>query len=281
MVMKSIAHRFSTVTHILSTNMRNYLISGLLFSAVLTGAGCSSVASTPNIKITQPVQTFSVPVSSPPSNQVASCTKTGTVTSTASADLLSHDILLDGQKISTVKTEGPVDVEKIMPFPGIAVLAFQYNGIGGYIPFLSYPYFYTVNPCTKEVQKLSPPAGIEARLYTVSPDGSMVVYAGSGHIGILSTGLKPIPYESPSQWLVVDEAAGPLLGDFVFNSDNTKLAFATGDGPENEHGAVFILDLSTGKITRVATNPSGIMHVKGWKEDGSGVDYSDQVPDAK
>ncbi|KKR98036.1 MAG: hypothetical protein UU48_C0006G0076 [Candidatus Uhrbacteria bacterium GW2011_GWF2_41_16] len=248
---------------------KKFIASSMFFGIVLlTGAGCA------NTEIPSPKTNTLSTIPSQPKTEPVVCSQTGVVSAASSQDLLMHDILLDGQKISTVQTEGPMDVDTAMMFPGIGVLAFQYNGIGGFIPFRSYPFFYAVDLCTKTGHKITAPQGTLGMVHTVSPDGSMVAYAdNSGHVGILATGLKSIAYESPSQWSLVNDSNEPLLGDMKFSPDGTKIAFATAAGPEKEHGSIYVLDLKTGTFTKIASNPSVLMHVKGWREDGNGVDY--------
>ncbi|HLD17560.1 MAG TPA: hypothetical protein VJB99_00610 [Patescibacteria group bacterium] len=263
--------------------MSKIAVCGLLLGTLLfIGAGCtnSSSSSTAPSSQKQSENQNTVPTPSPTKNeqstektQTVSCTKQGTVTVQSSEDLLTHDLFLNGEKIATGKTEGPMDAEASQSFLGITLVPFQYNGIGGYIPYKSYPFFYVVNPCTKEALKIAPPQGTNASMHAASPDGSMVVYAdNAGHVGILATGLKTIAYESPSQWSTSNVSEG-LLGDFVFSPDMTKLAFAASDGPatgsETEHGSAYILDLETGAIQKVASHPSTPMHVNGWKNDGT------------
>ncbi|MBI4599260.1 hypothetical protein HY734_03650 [Candidatus Uhrbacteria bacterium] len=66
----------------------------------------------------------------------------------------------------------------------------------------------------------------------------------------------------------------PQIGAFTFSPDDASLlAFVSVVGPDNEHGAVYVLDLKTGAFKTVATNPSWVLHMKGWSEDSSGVYY--------
>lgn len=66
------------------------------------------------------------------------------------------------------------------------------------------------------------------------------------------------------------------VGDVHFSPNGAKLAYAAAVGdPEKESGAVYVIDIATGKQTRIAeTKKSGYFHVNGWK-DAIAVDYSE------
>ncbi|MFA6995001.1 MAG: hypothetical protein WC249_01160 [Patescibacteria group bacterium] len=53
------------------------------------------------------------------------------------------------------------------------------------------------------------------------------------------------------------------MGDFKFSPDGKKIAIAVGWGPDNEHGAIYTLDLITNKF-QLVKETSGIPQVIGW-----------------
>lgn len=250
-----------------------FLFLGII---LVTGAGCLSSST-----LQQETETLPSPEPSQEEQanipaQVSTCTQQGVVRIVSSEDMMSHTVFLSEENIGTIKTEGPMNVETIQSFPGITLVPFQYFGIGGYIIYRAYPFVYAINPCTKELSKISVP-DMNGSLFNSSTDGSLIAYKdNNGQIGIISTGLNPTDDSTVSLWPTTEIVSEEIFGDFFFSQDNSRLAFAASSGPEKEYGSAYVLDLKTGTIEKIASFSSQVMYIYGWKENGTEINYGTQ-----
>ncbi len=249
----------------------------------LAGAGCTG--STPTAKTAEqpaPVvqQTAPAPVAipTPVAAVVPTCTKAGTVTYVNTDDTNAKwTISLNGKLVATLDHGGESAVYPWLETTGVTFLAFDPTGLGGYIPLGGgHEKLVAVDHCTGTVSTFVEPRG-GLSLQLLSADGSKLIslaqFDGTAgmvsHIYVWDTKAvladsKTAPthdFTMPDQW--------GMIGEFSLNSDSSKLAFAVGEGPDNEHGAVYTLDLTSGKFTKVQERADGLLFVRGWNANGT------------
>lgn len=231
----------------------------------LVGAGC--VSTTPRV---------AAPPTAVPT-AVAACAKAGTVTFAAANDASTDwNVYLNGTLVNTSAHAGEASVEPWLEVPGTTYLALNPSGLGGYIPYAGNETLLSVNHCTGTVSAFTAPTG-GMSLMALSHDGTRLISTAtfegttaSTHVFVWDTNEALTSHDAVepiADYVVPDEWA--FVGDFVFNADNSKLAFAAGDGPDDEHGAAYALDLSTGKFSKVAEHATGLLSVDGFNADGT------------
>lgn len=231
----------------------------------LVGAGCASVS--PRAEAP----------SKPAATIVASCTKDGSVTFAAANDASTDwKIYLNGKEVGTAAHEGEASVETWLEVPGTTYLALDPSGLGGYIPYVGHETLIAVDHCTGDVSSFAAPTG-GLSLMALSSDGTKLISTAmfegrtsSTHVFVWNTSdalTSHDPVDPIADWTVPDEWS--FVGDFTFNTDGSMLAFAAGNGPDDERGTAYVLDLSTGEFSKVKENPTGLLYVDGFNADGT------------
>ena len=267
----------------------------------LVGAGCTG--STPTARtVTQPApkvqQAAPAPVVTPapatavggvPSDGgivapapvaavVPACTKSGTVTYVNTDDTNAKwNISLNGKVVATLDHGGESAVYPWLETAGVTYLAFDPTGLGGYIPLGGgHERLVAVDHCTGTVSTFSSPQG-GLNLQLLSSDGSKLISLGQfdGTVGTVShvyvwdtKAALANPKAAPAHDFAMTDEWG-MIGQFALNSDGSKLAFAVGNGPDDEHGAIYTLDMTSGKFTKVQERADGLVYVKGWNANGT------------
>ncbi|NBS41158.1 hypothetical protein EBS80_00680 [bacterium] len=247
----------------------------------LVGAGCVSVSPRTDVP-SQPA--VSAPTTSAPRETLnptaaitPSCETAGTVTFASANDgLTDWDVSLNGKKIATLSHDGEAAVYPWLETTGTTYLALDPSGLGGYIPYAGHETLVAVDHCTGAISKFTAPTG-GMSLMALSNDGSKLISSAlfegktsSTHVFVWNTNEALNAHDTVdpiADWTIPGDWA--FVGDFAFDADNTKLAFAAGIGPDDEHGAVYTIDLASGKFTKIEENPTGLMTVEGFNQDGT------------
>lgn len=261
------------------------ILPTLVLGATLALAGAGCTGSTPTARtVPQPVpavqQAVTAPVVAPTpvAAVVPVCTKTGVVTYINTDDTNAKwTISLDGKVVATLDHGGEAAVYPWLETPGITYLAFDPTGLGGYIPLGGgHEKLVAVDHCTGTVSTFVEPRG-GLSLQLLSSDGSKLISLAQfdGTVGTIShiyvwdtkAALANPKAAQANDFTLQDEWG--MIGQFALNSDSSKLAFAVGEGPDDEHGAIYTLDLASGKFTKVQERADGLLNLVGWKADGT------------
>ncbi len=251
----------------------------LAASLAIAGAGCAnSPAKTTTTRPSAPQAAAPIVPATPVVPAEKLCTEAGVVTYTNTDDTnATWSVSLDGKVVGTLSRDGESAVYPWLETPGTTYLAFDPSGMGGYIPYSGHSTLVSVNHCTGVLSKfVSPQNGLD--LMALSPDASRLVTmatfegmtSSATHVYLwdTKTALSGMGAATPmNDWTLPD--AWTYVGSFAFNADGTMLAFAAADGPENEHGAVYTLDLKTGTFAKVQEKADGLLNVDGFEKDGT------------
>ena len=248
---------------------------------LLTGAGCASTIK--NTETSSPVEgntgTANEEVVEEVTNQdsrlaspSAVCSKEGTVTYVNTDETnTSWDIFLNNEKVQTLTRGGESAVYSWVEIPGMTFLAFDPSGLGGYSPLGNgHDTLIGVDHCTGAIMKFSDG---NMSLMALSDDGTQLISVLPQSNGADSIRLWSVERSDMNTVTMIDSWTIPgdwmFSGNYVFNEDKTKVAFAVGNGPEEERGAVYILEFETGEFTKIQERIGGLLTVTGWNEDGS------------
>ncbi|MEI6510478.1 MAG: hypothetical protein WCO25_00360 [Candidatus Uhrbacteria bacterium] len=262
------------------------ILPTLVLGATLALAGAGCTGSTPTAKtVVQPApavqQAAPAPVviaPTPVAAVIPACTKAGTVTYVNTDDTNAKwTISLNGKVVATLDHGGEAAVYPWLETPGITYLAFDPTGLGGYIPLGGgHEKLVAVDHCTGTVSTFVEPRG-GLGLQLLSTDGSKLISLAQfdGTVGTVThiyvwdtkSALADAKVAPAHDFTLPDEWG--MIGQFTLNADSSKLAFAVGEGPDNEHGAVYTLDLSSGKFAKVQERADGLIYAKGWNANGT------------
>lgn len=261
------------------------ILPTLVLGATLALAGAGCTGSTPTARpVVQPApavqQVAPTPVVAPApvAAVVPACTKSGTVTYVNTDDTNTKwNVSLNGKVVATLEREGEAAVYPWLETAGTTYLAFDPTGLGGYIPLGGgHEKLVAVDHCTGNVSIFISPQGWLS-LQILSNDGSTLLSLGQfdgkdgtiNHIYVWDTkAALANPKSAPAHDFAMTDEWG-MIGQFALNSDNSKVAFAVGNGPDDEHGAIYTLDLNSGKFTKVQERADGLIYVRGWNANGT------------
>ncbi len=256
------------------------ILPTLVLGATLALAGAGCTGATPTTKT--PAQTAPVAQQAVPAPVVAptpvaavtpACTKAGTVTYVNTDDTNAKwNISLNGKVVSTLDHGGESAVYPWADVAGATYLAFDPTGLGGYIPLANgHEWIVKVDHCTGKVTKFTSPIG-GMNLVALSGDGETLITVGqfegtkgtTTHVYVWSTAdALNDPNAAPMHdYVLKDEWA--MIGQFTFINEGDQIAFAAGDGPDDEHGAIYTLDLASGTFAKVKESATGLLDVSGW-----------------
>lgn len=244
----------------------------------LAGAGCAGPKPTAET-VSQPVaevqQAVPAPVIQPSSVAavIPACAKDGSVAYAPTDDTNARwDVSLNGKVVATLDHDGESAVYPWAEAAGATYLAFDPTGLGGYIPLANgHEWLVKVDHCTGEVTKFASPLG-GMNLVALSGDAETLITVGqyegvSGtttHVYVWNTAdaLNDRDAVAVHDYVLNDEWG--MVGQFTFINEGGQIAFAAGNGPDNEHGAIYTLDLATGTFAKVKESATGLLDVSGW-----------------
>lgn len=261
------------------------ILPTLVLGATLALAGAGCTGSTPTATtVVQPAPVAQQPDPAlvvapiPVATVTPACTKAGTVTYVNTDDTNAKwTISLNDKVVATLDHGGEAAVYPWLETDGTTYLAFDPTGLGGYIPLGGgHEKLVAVDHCTGKVSTFVEPRG-GLSLQVLSADGSKLIslaqfdgkdgtvthiYLWNTKIALANPKTSPIAdFTMQDQW--------SMIGQFVLSADNSKVAFAVGNGPDDEHGAIYTLDLASGKFIKVQERADGLLNLDGWKSDGT------------
>jgi hypothetical protein len=177
----------------------------------------------------------------------------------------SFKINLGNKTVKEVKVDGEHSMAVIGQMLGMAFVALDPSGLGGYIPYgLNHEVVYGVDLCSGaviEAENVSSISDNGVLLARVSDDNDKQV-----KIEIETFGEGRSPFTTPKEWIIPGE--WQYIGNVHFFADSSKLAFAVANGPDVENSVVYVLDLTSGKFTEQASKDDGHLYVDGWTASG-------------
>jgi len=228
----------------------------------LIGTGCSRYQSTEAPAIEPIGPTKKIETAAP------TITNTSTITTTSSVKVLVAENFLTENTVG-----GPSYLTLFATSSKAIYLRRVPDGLGGYIIFetVQTP-LLRLDLETGQVRKIT-----TKKLFTsaqdVMPDDSLIAYvvnedaAGKGIVTLdpSSNLQKFYPITPPAPYTII--------GDLHFSPDGQELAFAlAASNPDKERGAVYRLNLKTGKTTLVATTAAAdntYLRIHGWTPQGT------------
>lgn len=185
---------------------------------------------------------------------------------TNSADNSIATVYDNSNKIKDVQLNKAGQVESslviIKQTPLDVFLGTRLVGIGGYILYDTLPnkavyrYDFQTSSFTQlQVPQISDVSVSEANMVYVKANSHTIVWADKD-----GNELKTFTVDSKYQ----------QFGDIFISLNEQKIAYAAAIGnPDHESGAIFSIDIASGKQTQVTAIPSGVPHVNGWNSNDS------------
>lgn len=228
---------------------------------IVLGAGCANTATdngsntNGNSTSTPPVATTStIMITFQGENTQNKCTETKKTTT--------YKIFRGNTEIATVNAPCATTEAKVVKANDMhAYFTIIPTGIGGYIPYGEHFSMYYLSTTSTKPDALFENTVVDADF---SSDLGKAVYNNKWSIVVFDAATKSKKsYPAP---LTVAQAQqqSAHLGSFKFSPDAMKIAYAVGYGPENERGAVYVLDLTTGVSTKYKDITGRIPYVDGW-----------------
>lgn len=175
----------------------------------------------------------------------------------------------DGKEVGKISTKNESQVKVFKQTQNNIYLGVEPLGLGGYILYGGPQTLYKLDLKTNALSKINivPNQGF---FTDVSPDETRVAY-----INLNSPGINPS--SKAEENVIVENITSGLkqlfgaslkykvLGDALFSPDGKKIAYVAAVGnPEKEAGAVFIVDIASGKETTIKTKTGEAFHITKW-----------------